>query len=72
MLGYGDILYFGKKHYGKRVDDILEEDPDYIVWLIENTGVKFDNEIVDLVQGFIDDDMIDLYEEHYYGSGYPH
>lgn len=40
-IGLDDELRFGKKHYGYTVLEILESDPTYIAWLIENTQLQF-------------------------------
>jgi uncharacterized protein (DUF3820 family) len=36
ILSYNDILPFGK-YENQKVSDIIERDPDYIMWLYENT-----------------------------------
>ena len=67
-LSYGDTLYFGK-YKGSRIDDILETDPEYLAWCVENVkGFCLDDEIVDQVLGFIEDDYNNFYEEYYYGT----
>lgn len=38
--GLDDILTFGR-HQGYSVLEILKDRPDYIVWLIQNTDIKF-------------------------------
>ena len=45
MLGYYDILEFGK-HKGKQVASVLVEEPDYILWLNLRTKHKFERSIL--------------------------
>jgi uncharacterized protein (DUF3820 family) len=45
MLGYDDEFTFGK-HKGKVVSDVIEQDPEYLLWLIENTAWEFDEEVM--------------------------
>ena len=35
---------FGK-YKGSQVEDVIEDDPEYIRWLCENTGKYFDDEV---------------------------
>ncbi len=37
------ILTFGK-HSGKQVEDVLEDHPDYIQWMLDNEVREFDEE----------------------------
>lgn len=46
---YEDIMTFGK-HKGKTVDWIAENEPSYIVWLVENEIIECDDEIYEDVQ----------------------
>jgi hypothetical protein len=39
-LGLDDVLTFGKYH-GHKVEDIVNDSPHYISWLIQNTDTKF-------------------------------
>lgn len=39
-------LFFGKKHYGKTFEQIIEEDPQYIIWLSNNVKTLNIDEIV--------------------------
>ena len=43
-----DVLDFGA-HRGKQVEDLIEDHPDYISWLIEEGVVGFDNEACELI-----------------------
>ena len=43
-LTLADRLYFGK-HEGEKVESVLAEEPVYLRWLMENTRVKFDDEV---------------------------
>ncbi len=42
-LELDSIMPFGK-HKGERIQSILDEEEDYITWLLENTSVKFSSE----------------------------
>ncbi len=44
--GMEDELGFGK-HKGKTVAEVLDEDPSYIKWAIENNVTAFDDEVLD-------------------------
>ena len=44
MICMHDILEFGK-HAGKCVEDVVENNPEYIRWLLENTDIEFDYEV---------------------------
>ncbi len=43
------ILSFGK-YKGYQIEDVIEDDPKYISWLIENTQHTFDEEAMQLLQ----------------------
>lgn len=47
-LGLDDIFSFGK-HKGDQVEDVIEDDPSYIEWLVEETIVEFDEETLELI-----------------------
>lgn len=38
------ILTFGK-HKGEQIEDLIEDNPGYVRWLMENTDIVFDNEV---------------------------
>lgn len=42
-LALDDIFQFGK-HKGSQVEDVIEDHPDYIEWLIKNEVREFDEE----------------------------
>ena len=43
---FGTILRFGK-HSGQSINEIIKEDPQYILWMADNfVGVDWDPEIV--------------------------
>lgn len=37
-----DIIKFGNKHKFEKVKDVLEEDPQYLVWCHENERIDFE------------------------------
>jgi hypothetical protein len=37
-----DIIKFGNKHKFEKVKDVLEEDPQYLVWCHENERINFE------------------------------
>ena len=43
-----DLFTFGK-HKGQQLEDIIEDDPDYIRWLCEETELHFDEEALELI-----------------------
>lgn len=42
------IFTFGK-HKNEQVEDVIEDDPEYIRWLVENDVVQFDEETLELL-----------------------
>ena len=44
-----DDLTFGK-HKGKQVEDVVQDEPDYIRWLMENGAADFDNEVIEKLE----------------------
>ena len=47
-LGLDDLFNFGK-HEGSQVEDIIEDDPGYIEWLVTNEVVEFDEETLERI-----------------------
>lgn len=45
-MGLESIFKFGK-HKGQQVEDVLEDDPQYIAYLIEENISDFDDEVVE-------------------------
>ena len=48
VLGLDSVFTFGK-YKGEQVEDILDDDREYIVWLTESTDVEFDTEVYDIL-----------------------
>lgn len=48
ILGLDDEFTFGK-HRERQVEDVIEDDPSYIAWLVENDKVEFDEEVLELI-----------------------
>jgi len=46
-MGLDDIFTFGK-HEHQQLEDVIEDDPDYIGWLAEK-GFDFDEETLELI-----------------------
>lgn len=47
-MGLEDCFKFGK-HVGDQLEDVIEDDPNYIEWLVTNTGVDFDEEALERI-----------------------
>lgn len=58
---YDQVLTFGK-YKGKRVEEVAEENPSYIAWLVENDVCEVDEEIYDTAMM---DDMNNTPPEEY-------
>ena len=43
-----DMFMFGK-HITQQLEDVIEDDPDYIEWLVNNEVVNFDEETLELI-----------------------
>jgi len=43
-----DFFAFGK-HEGDQVEDVIEDDPSYIEWLVENGICDFDEETLEVI-----------------------
>lgn len=48
-MGLEDTFRFGK-HKGHQLEDVIEDDPDYVRWCVENDIVDFDNEAQELIE----------------------
>lgn len=47
-MGLEDEFKFGK-HKGHQLEDVIEDDPDYIEWCVKNEVVDFDEETLELI-----------------------
>jgi len=47
-MALDDIFTFGK-HRGEQLEDVIEDDPDYIEWLVQDRIVEFDEEALELI-----------------------
>lgn len=47
-MGLDDAFGFGK-YKGEQVEDVIEDDPRYIAWCVENDIVEFDEEVMELI-----------------------
>ena len=43
-----DVFKFGK-HKDHQLEDVIEDDPDYIEWCVKNDMVDFDEESTELI-----------------------
>jgi hypothetical protein len=43
VFGLRDVLPF-KKHQGKTLEDVMDEDIGYVTWLLENTDVQISDD----------------------------
>lgn len=48
-MGLDEVFSFGK-HAGRQVEDVLDDDREYIVWLIEEKNFDFDEEVMEKVE----------------------
>lgn len=48
-MGLEDIFNFGK-HKGHQVEDVIEDDLEYIVWLVEERDFHFDDEVLEKIE----------------------
>lgn len=47
-MGLEDIFDFGI-HKGKQLEDVIEDHPDYISWLVIEGFIGFDEETIELI-----------------------
>jgi len=47
-MGLQGIFTFGK-HKNEQVEDVIEDDPEYIRWVVENNVIEFDEETLELI-----------------------
>lgn len=47
-MGLDDIFTFGK-HSGDQLEDVIDDDPRYIAYLVENNIAQFDEEALELI-----------------------
>lgn len=47
-MGIDDIFTFGK-HKGEQLEDVIEDDPEYVEWLCQEEIVNFDDEAYELI-----------------------
>jgi hypothetical protein len=62
IKNYDHVFTFGK-HKGKTVNEVAEEEPSYIVWLVEENVCEVDEEIYEAA---IMDDMNNSPPEDYF------
>lgn len=48
-IGLSDKMPFGK-YKGTEVEEILQDDSRYLVWLLESTDTNFTQEVIDLIE----------------------
>jgi uncharacterized protein (DUF3820 family) len=49
VLGVDDLMPLGK-YKGHTVQEVIEEDPEYLVWAEEESSMDFDEEVLQQVQ----------------------
>ena len=49
LLGLEDIFTFGR-HSGEQVEDLIDDDPSYFAWLIENEICEFEPEVITVLE----------------------
>jgi uncharacterized protein (DUF3820 family) len=49
VLNPSSLLNFGK-HKGKRVHQIIEEDPEYLIWLSKNSTNKLNEDVKKIIE----------------------
>lgn len=48
-LRLSDTMKFGK-HKGEEIEDLLYDDPSYLVWLVEEEVVELDSEVIEQME----------------------
>lgn len=49
-MGLEDLFEFGhNSHQGDQLEDVIEDDPSYIAWCIDQDVVEFDEEAMKLI-----------------------
>ncbi len=43
-----DVFNFGK-YTGLQLEDVIEDDPQYIAWICENELIEFSEEVLELI-----------------------
>jgi hypothetical protein len=56
----GWIFRFGKKHYGRSVSEVLQEDPGYIAWMV--IKADFGSDVNEMLMDLADEAGVDLEE----------
>jgi hypothetical protein len=49
MMHTLETLFKFGKHKGNQVEDVINDDPEYIAWLVEEDIVEFDEETLELI-----------------------
>jgi len=49
LLTLESEMPFGK-HKGAQVEDLIEDHPEYIRWLCENTSTGFDDDVLEMLE----------------------
>jgi len=47
-MGIDDFFMFGK-HHNEQLEDVIEDDPQYIEWVISEGVIDFDEESLELI-----------------------
>lgn len=47
-VGLEDMMPWGQ-HEGIQIEDLIEDKPDYIRWLCEDSSIEFDEETLELI-----------------------
>jgi len=48
MYDMDDLMPFGK-YKGTEIEEIIEDDPQYMVWAVENMSIQFSEEVLEIV-----------------------
>lgn len=48
-IGISDPIPFGE-YFGIEVEEVLVDDPQYLVWMRDNTQVQFDEEVLQRIE----------------------
>ncbi len=49
MYYLDSVIFFGK-HEGNQIEDIIEDDPRYIVWMYEQDNFGFDDDVIKVLE----------------------
>jgi hypothetical protein len=61
ITSLNQTVNFGK-HAGKKVSDIITAEPNYLLWMADNTRITVDPAIVEAAQNSFDDECFGTFD----------